>query len=145
PTALSKSISAVAPLKSYRWLTSLRAWFTALSTSWRSTVDVMSKVAFFAMRSLSLFGSAGQSTQEKGYGKREPRQARATEDGRPRLRLDHLRARRGRELEEIVRERHVGTKVTQLDRADALVDLGDLEAAYQVVFGVDPEADLPVG
>jgi hypothetical protein len=33
PSPRSKPISAVAPLKSYRCAISLRAWFTALSTS----------------------------------------------------------------------------------------------------------------
>ena len=37
-----RSMSAVAPLKSNRWPTSFRAWFSALSTSWKSMVDVMS-------------------------------------------------------------------------------------------------------
>ena len=42
-SARLNSISARAPLKSYRWPISLRAWFSALSTSCRSIVEVMSK------------------------------------------------------------------------------------------------------
>ena len=43
-------IVAVAPLKSYRCATSLRAWFSALSTSAKSIVDVTSNEETSAMQ-----------------------------------------------------------------------------------------------
>src|SRR5690606_23873932 len=49
PAARSSSTSQLVPLKSYRVATSLRAWFTALSTSWRSTEVEMSKDWVLAM------------------------------------------------------------------------------------------------
>src|SRR5689334_17324804 len=43
------SMEALEPLKSYRCATSLRAWFNALSTSCRSTLEVMSNEQSLAM------------------------------------------------------------------------------------------------
>src|SRR6266511_1605010 len=43
--ARSNAIDALDPLKSYRWATSLVAWLTALSTSWRSAPVEMSNDA----------------------------------------------------------------------------------------------------
>src|SRR6476469_2754906 len=44
-----RSMDARDPLKSYRCATSFRAWLTALSTSWMSTPDVLSKETGWAM------------------------------------------------------------------------------------------------